>query len=347
MMKHLVFPSWKDIALYLELWLLAMVLSYVYFNFIELGQLTDPSYRWKDFLVDGLSMLVFIGVSLIFNWIFISLFQPLQHYLGKLFLYSVLLLIVNTIVATLYSMVWDMPQQEYIKSIYMFSLVATFISSIHANILFQKAYRKEVETQHHLQLENARQKEVNLQTTLMALKSQVDPHFLFNNLSILSELIEENPDDARSFLDSLSRVYRYKLVNMNGNLVSVHHELQMLRSYVDLIQNRFGQAILVNFPQVEPENCQIPPLAIQTLVENAIKHNAHSQSHPLIIDIKMDGLHVMVSNALQPLSSDVESTGLGLANLRSRYKLLSGRTIQVKNDGKCFIVTIPLINKKK
>ncbi len=346
-MKHFLSPPWKDIALYLELWLLAMVLSYAYSNFIELGQFTDPSYRWQDFLVDGSSMLVFIGVSLIFNWLFIRLFQPLQHYRGKLFLYSVLLLIVNTIVATLYSMAWGLPRQEYIKSVYMFSLVATFISGIHANILFQKAYRKEVEAQHQLQLENAKQKEVNLQTTLMALKSQVDPHFLFNNFSILSDLIEENPNDARCFLENLSKVYRYKLVNMNSNLVSVHDELQMLRSYIDLIQTRFGQAIQVNFPLEEPENCQIPPLAIQTLVENAIKHNAHSQTQPLIIDIKMDSQSVVVSNALQPLLSKVESTGLGLENLRSRYKLLSGRTIQVENDGKLFTVTIPLINNEK
>lgn len=346
-MKHFLSPPRKVIALYLELWFLAMVLSYAYSNFMELGQFTDPSYRWQDFLVDSSSMLVFIGVSLIFNWLFIRLFQPLQHYLGKLFLYSVLLLIVNTIVATLYSMAWGLPRQEYIKSVYMYSLVATFISGIHANILFQKAYRKEVEAQHQLQLENAKQKEVNLQTTLMALKSQVDPHFLFNNFSILSDLIEENPNNARCFLENLSRVYRYKLVNMNSNLVSVHDELKMLRSYVDLIQTRFGHAIHIDQPQKKLENCQIPPLAIQTLVENAIKHNAHSQTHPLIINIKMNSQKVLVSNTLQPLSSDVESTGLGLENLRSRYKLLSGRTIQIENDGKHFTVTIPLINKEK
>ena len=336
-------PRWRDILLFLELWLLSMVLSNSYFCLIEQVPVLHLYNQWQELVIDGISMMVFVGLSLVLNRIFIRLFQPLQHYLGKMMVYSVLLLLVNTFVATLYSSIWDLPHQEYTKSIYIFSLIATFISGIHANILFQKAYRRQTEARHELEMENARQKEINLQTSLMALKSQVDPHFLFNNFSILSELIDENPEDAHAFLDCLSKVYRYKLMNMNKDLVSIQEELQMLRSYVELVQTRFGNAIQVVFPDDGPSAKRLPPLALQLLVENAVKHNAHTQKKPLVIHIEIGKDSVVVSNELQPLSSKVVSTGLGLKNLRERYELLADKNIEVENNGKQFKVTIPIL----
>ncbi len=141
MKMKLIQPRWRDILLFVELWLLAMVLSNCYFCLVEQVPVVHLYNQWHELVIDGLSMMIFVGISLIFNRIFIRLFQPLQHYLGKLMVYSVMLLLVNTCVATLYSSIWDLPHQEYTKSIYIFSLIATFISGIHANILFQQAYR--------------------------------------------------------------------------------------------------------------------------------------------------------------------------------------------------------------
>jgi hypothetical protein len=202
--------SWRDILLLLELWLIAMVLSYGYFSIISQEPVFGDHYQVMDFVRDCSSMVVFIGISFVLNRLFIYLFQPLEHYLGKMFLYSLLLLAVNTLVASLYASIDDISHEEYVASVYVFSLIATFISGVHANIVFQRAYRLQMEGRHKLEMENAGQKEVNLQTSLIALKSQVEPLFLFNNFSILSDLIDESTNDAHAFLDSLSRVYRYK-----------------------------------------------------------------------------------------------------------------------------------------
>lgn len=341
-MKLSFIPSYKDIKLFIELWLLALALCSGYFSFIDQAPIPGKEYSWSEFLFDSTTMLVFLAISLTFNRLFIHLFQPLQNYLGKLLLYSVILLLVNTLIATFYTSLGDIPRQDYASNIYIFSLIATFISGIHANVLFQKEYRQQTELRHQLQLENARQKEVNLQTSLMALKSQVDPHFLFNNFSILSELIEENPKDAHTFLDNLSRVYRYKLVNMSNDLVSINDEIKMLRSYIELITSRFGDAIKVVIPFKVPSK-KLPPLSLQLLVENAIKHNAHSRQNPLVITIATTQAEVTVSNPIIPLSSKEKSTGLGLKNLQARYELLSGKRIKIENNREQFKTIIPLI----
>jgi sensor histidine kinase YesM len=118
---------------------------------------------------------------------------------------------------------------------------------------------------------------------------------------------------------------------MNTHLVSLHEELQM----------RFGKAIQVNFP--EERSGMLPPLALQLLVENAIKHNAHSLKHPLVVDIRSCDGYLLISNKIQPLSSNIDSTGLGLSNLRERYQLLFGREIEVVDNDQTFTVKIPVL----
>lgn len=349
-MKRIV----QKLLLYTTLWSIAFAASFVFLYVMGYGDTGDfkGSYTVYDFLSDGMVMVVFLSISLLFNHLFIRWFRPLQNYRYKLFLYSILLLATNTLMAVLITqgmiIIWgNLPRQEYIKTVYLFSLVATFISGIHANISFQENYKEQAEEAHRLEMENMRQREVNLQTSLMVLKTQVDPHFLFNNFSILSELIEENPNEARNFLDNLSRVYRYKLVNMNTQLVSIKNELRMLYSYVQLIETRFGTAIYVEFPTKEEitrvQSLGVPPLVVQMLVENAIKHNAHSVERPLVINVRINGHYVLVINPVFPLSSEVDSTGIGLPNLQERYRLLSTEQPIISNDGHNFTVTLPLL----
>ena len=143
-MKLSFIPSYKDIKLFIELWLLALALCSGYFSFIDQAPIPGKEYSWSEFLFDSTTMLVFLAISLTFNRLFIHLFQPLQNYLGKLLLYSVILLLVNTLIATFYTSLGDIPRQDYASNIYIFSLIATFISGIHANVLFQKEYRQPV-----------------------------------------------------------------------------------------------------------------------------------------------------------------------------------------------------------
>lgn len=348
----------QNILLYATLWLVASLVSFIFLDVLGYGDVGDTHYAYTlfDLFTDGTIMAAFLCVSLLFNHLFISFFQPLQHYRSKLFVYAALLLATNTIAAILLTkgmiLIWgELPRQEYIKTVYLFSLVATFISGIHASIYFQEKYKKATEERHRLEIENIRQREINLQTSLMALKTQVDPHFLFNNFSILADLIDESREEARAFLDNLSRVYRYKLVNMNAHLVSLESELRMLSSYVHLVKTRFGTAIHVEFPSQDEiasvQTLGVPPLVVQLLVENAIKHNAHSTARPLRVNICIEGRQVVVSNPIQPLSSSVESMGIGLSNLRERYQLLSDAQPGICDDGHNFTVTLPLIKMEK
>lgn len=355
----------KATLLYVQLWVVATLLAWVLVSIFGYGSDSYPGggnflegawnyYTWGDFCLESVSMGVLIALSMLLNAIFISLFRPLQDYRGKVFLYSILLLAMN-VAESMFIMkctVWIMGEipshNEIVNCTYMYCLVAVLVSSIHANLSFQRMYMGQQQEKHELELKTARQEEVNLHTSLMALKTQVDPHFLFNNFSILSDLIDESPTEARDFLDNLSRVYRFKLVNMNTNLVSVEAELKMVCSYVHLMEEHYGNALRVIFPKeeeiAEMKGLSLPPLSVQLAVENAVKHNARTTACPLEITIDFNSLsEIIVSNPVRPLSSKVESTGLGLQNLTARYSLISGKSPMVENDGKTFCIHLPLL----
>ena len=373
---------WKTLLLYVQLWVVATLLAWVLVSIFGYGSDSYPEggnilegawsgYTWGDFCFDGISMGVLIALSMLLNALFISLFKPLQDYRGRVFLYSILLLAMNVAVSMfiMKCTVWivgELPSHnEFVNCTYMYCLVAVFVSSIHANLSFQRMYMEQQQEKHELELRAARQEEVNLQTSLMALKTQVDPHFLFNNFSILSDLIDESPVEAKDFLSSLSKVYRFKLVNMNTNLVSVEAELKMVRSYVHLLEGHYGAALHVIFPNEESmvmmKGYTLPPLSVQMAVENAVKHNARTTAHPLEIKIVFKnkiGLlpnksvpkkkteivsEILVSNPIRPLSSKVESTGLGLKNLIARYQLISGCKPIIEDDGTTFCIHLPLL----
>ncbi|WP_455004284.1 sensor histidine kinase [Capnocytophaga gingivalis] len=329
----------QRIGYYLLLWAIAFLLITLT-DILGYGAVEEAQTRYSlnDFMYDALLLAVFLSVSLLFNQLFMRWFKPLQHYPTQLVLYSVLLLLTNIGIALTMTKVqiwlWgELSFQEYIKIVYLFALVATFISSIDAHITFQAHYQS--------------QRETTLIATFQALQAQLDPHFLFNNFSILSELIEENKHEAQEFLDHLTKVYRYKLVNMNKPLISLQNELTMLRSYLALLQMRFGKGIQVTLPTdaaiAKVQGLGIPPLAIQLLVENAVKHNAHSTAYPLQISVNIEEQTVIVRNVLQPLRSAVASIGVGIFNLRKRYELLPAKKIEILNNGEVFEVKIPLL----
>lgn len=349
----------KYVLLFILLWIVATLLIWTLITIFGYGNDVSgvwDGYTWGDFCFDGIAMGVLIAISMLLNAIFIHVFNPLQDYRGRAFLYSVLLLAMN-VLASLFIMtttewIWgEMPHNEFVNCTYMYCLVATFVSSIHANISFQRMFQREQQEKHELELKAARQEEIALQTSLLALKTQIDPHFLFNNFSILSDLIDESPVDARHFLDSLSRVYRFKLINMNANLVDVDAEISMVRSYVHLLQEHYGATLQVKFPDtpvIERLNgLSLPPLSLQMAVENAVKHNARTSANPLVVTISVLNSAIVVSNPIYPLSSIVSSTGMGIKNLKARYALLSTIAPKVENDGKTFTIYLPLIREKQ
>jgi hypothetical protein len=188
-------------------------------------------------------------------------------------------------------------------------------------------------------------KKENLQSQLDSLKSQINPHFLFNSLSTLSSLVSEDPKRAERFIEELSSVYRYLLHTNESSLTTLGNELQFIEAYVHLLQTRFGKGIEV---QIEVDEAyfsyQLPPLTLQLLVENAVKHNAVTPSKPLLIRIftdEVNNLHVL--NTLRKKTNVVPSNQTGLKNIARKFQLLKQPDILIKQTDNCFQVTIPLI----
>lgn len=180
-----------------------------------------------------------------------------------------------------------------------------------------------------------------------ALKNQLDPHFLFNSLNVLTSLIEEDPDQAQKFTTSLSKVYRYVLEQKNKDLVSVDEELQFARTYVRLLKMRFEDSIIFDIPETgnDPE-AKIVPLSLQLLLENAVKHNVVTASKPLHIRVYEKDNKLVVSNNLQEKQVVKKSSGVGLRNIQQRYGILTDREVNIQKSASDFSVSLPMLTKQ-
>jgi sensor histidine kinase YesM len=179
-----------------------------------------------------------------------------------------------------------------------------------------------------------------------ALKNQLDPHFLFNSLNVLSALIDEDPEKAQDFTIGLSQVYRYVLDQKHKDLVSVKEEIKFADTYLELLKMRFENSIEVKIEdKISNIDAKIIPLSLQLLLENAIKHNMISEKQPLQINIYLDGKYLVVQNNFQPkMSSNAQKrNGIGLDNIKSRYQLFTDETCQVHKTDDTFLVKLPLL----
>ena len=187
-------------------------------------------------------------------------------------------------------------------------------------------------------------KKESLQAVLENLRNQINPHFLFNNLSVLSSLVYKDQDKAVDFIDQLSKVYRYVLENKEKELVDLKSELKFIESYCFLLKIRFGENIRFNF-KVTPTDAEmfIAPMALQLLIENAIKHNEISEELPLEVKIIIDGNYLVISNPLQLRKGFVESSKTGLKNIIARYAYFTKLPVVISEENGNFIVKIPLL----
>ncbi len=185
----------------------------------------------------------------------------------------------------------------------------------------------------------------NLQRQFDALKNQVSPHFLFNSLSSLKTLINESPEVAQEYLDHLSLVLRYTLQANENRLVSLSDELQFVESYFFLIKLRFTKNIsMVQSISKELLGYNVPPLALQILMENAIRHNEISKRNPLEISIATtQNQTLVVSNTINKKFAPEPGAGVGLVNLSNQYRILGDKDISIRKEDQKFIVEIPLL----
>ena len=209
--------------------------------------------------------------------------------------------------------------------------------AIYESIFFMHQLRKSVQ-------ETEKLKRESLNAELNALKTQVNPHFLFNNLNTLSSIIPENPDMAVEFVQQLSRVYRHILEVQDEQSIPLKDELDVLRAYAFLLQTRFGDNLDITIDVSEEKlKKKIVPLSLQMLMENAIKHNIVSSDKPLKVNVFAENGNLVVRNNLQKKKQVDQSTGIGLDNIRNRCKLLGNGEVEVTENGTSFTVSIPLI----
>ncbi|MFC5408629.1 sensor histidine kinase [Larkinella bovis] len=194
-------------------------------------------------------------------------------------------------------------------------------------------------------LEKEQLKKVSLQSQYESLKSQVNPHFLFNSLNSLSSLIADEPDRAELFVDEMSKVYRYLLQTNEGELTTLGTEMAFIQSYFHLLKTRYGTGIQLDVKIDEPFPAYLlPPLTLQILVENAVKHNVIHASKPLLIEIKTTQVgRLVVRNNLQQKNNRMASNQVGLTNIVAKYRLLAQTDPIVTSDRTYFTVALPLL----
>jgi hypothetical protein len=180
------------------------------------------------------------------------------------------------------------------------------------------------------------------ESKIMQLKNQMNPHFLFNNLNVLDQLIEEDKTLASDFLNNFAELYRYVLQVSDQKLIALSQEITFARQYFNLIRYKFGNAYQLEF-EIKKTEAYIVPMTLQLLIENAIKHNLGSAEQPVVISVKIDH-NVLVSNTLQPKPNPAFTSGKALNNLSDQYHLLSRQPIVIHRDASVFAVEIPLIH---
>ncbi|MGV4413754.1 sensor histidine kinase [Chryseobacterium sp. T1] len=332
--------------------------------------LLNPASSWWDFYTEakwsevGATILGGIVMYAILFWIIRSLSSWVNRKVvfknnilvqflittGVVVVAMFLLLYLENIV---YEWIWPEPtvnSKEIELSIRYYLVVnlvvAAFVNSFYNSFFFFEQWKAKVIESNQLEILSHQLKESALQSELEVLKLQLDPHFLFNNFSILTQLIETNQEAAQAFLSNLSRVYRYILTTGKKDVVALEEELKFMEMYFHLIKIRHGDSIYLTVNVTKKDKSKgIPPVTLQLLLENAIKHNISTIKQPLHLAIESlgDG-NIAVRNNLQRINIDYKTTGIGLKNIQERYQLLQGTQPEIIITDDFFEVKLPLLN---
>ena len=219
------------------------------------------------------------------------------------------------------------------------SLINLLFHLLNLVYVYQNEYRNKA-------VEAESLKRMHAQAELQAIKQQINPHFLFNNLNVLSGLVMQQSNDANHFIEAFSKVYMHVLNNHNKEMIELKSELSFLEPYTFLLKQRFADSLQLEIEVPEKYHDHlIIPVALQMLVENAIKHNILSRKKPLHIKIYANGNNtISVINNLQPrINTEIASSHIGLNNIRKRYELTVGKEIDIVKDEQVFSVSLPLI----
>lgn len=277
----------------------------------------------------------------VFSW----LDQPFRKFLMLFSAYGVYSFSISVIIFYIYAyflfngsewLTWS----EVFSQARFPAIISMSISIFFTSVSFLTNWRKEAIRAERLEKEK-------IATQYESLKNQVNPHFLFNSLNALSELVYADQELAVKYILQLSQVYRYVLDSRDNEVASLRDELEFLDAFIFLQKIRFGDSLQVSIVVKRSEDRYILPLALQILLENAIKHNIVSREDPLQIDILEENGYLTMKNKLNKKKSAEAGTGIGLENISLRYRYLSQHPVEVQDDGEQFIVKIPILTEQK
>ncbi len=336
------FASYKPISILIRL----TIISVVSICLILLAREIGPGEFQQDispFKVYFLTILAFNSVSEA-NLIIIKLFRKFKKLRHRIYLQMLALVATSVCLVTFWLLVIRNSFQEAHffenKVVQIIIVIALLILIIHwliaaISVLTQEqmASRDEIE-----ELKRAK-----IISDYNSLKDRLNPHFLFNNLSVLKSLIHYDPDSAEKFTENFTDVYRYVLDSQGKKTINLSNEIKFLNSYIALHKERLGEGLNISF-DIKENDLQfcIPPLSLQLLVENAIKHNIANKSNPLSIEIFTENQNIIVKNNLNKKETTY-STLSGLSSLEGQYQLLANKSIEIIENKNQFMVKLPLI----
>jgi sensor histidine kinase YesM len=299
-------------------------------------------YNYLFWTILGLSFLVWMS-----NWLiqrfFIKKLNKI-HPLLKQFTLSVIFVILTSLLSVeltelLLGDPFTLSRQNFLLTFAFTFRINLFLNTLNAIFFFNRKYKEK-------ELEAEKLKTVNIGSQYERLNHQLNPHFLFNNLNALSTLMHTDLDKADQFLQKLSAIYRYISQNVNEELITLEQEIRFLEDYISLLEIRFKDALIIKISIDEKLNqLFIPPVVLQLLIENVVKHNFYTSDKPVEVTVQNVGNNLKISNTFQPKVEDVDSMGIGLQNISERYRFL-GETININRTDLSFEVSVPLIELK-
>lgn len=290
----------------------------------------------KEFSEQIIETTILLELSLLYIKLIVKFFWNKKHNLKNLIAQVMVLAVFNGLLsvasATIYHFIYPLKEDLFAKIAFTDYLNLSVLTTAWLVVFLMNKYRTE--------------EVAGLQAKLNTLSLQVNNHFVFNSLTTLSSLIQTDPDEAGSFLQKFTGIYRYLVSNAAKSLVPLKDEIAFVSDFTALVMHRYSGISLAIDAGVTEIDGYVCPVSIQGLVENAIKHNKHGNNYPLTINIGTKDGYIIVSNNLMERDEISSGTGTGLLNLKNRYSLLTGKPVTVTQSKEVFEVRIPIMYSK-
>lgn len=335
----------RNLKLSLVIFIVLLILNVIFGNKFEFNKDLGIAFAYTllyTFSLSYANSLIFCYLDFYFGKDKFSVKRLIFGFLGSFFISMLVVFLLRIFQEVLINnKTFDDYLAHETPNYYVVSMIITFFVSLSFyTIHFYKSYQENKVKEQKIIAGTASAK-------FESLKNQIDPHFLFNSLNVLSSLIEENPENAQKFTTSLSKIYRYVLEQKDKELVSVKEELAFAKTYMNLLKMRFENSLFYELPEVIPnQESKVVPLSLQLLLENTVKHNVVSEQRPLHIRIFIEKEYLVVQNDFQKKEVLQDRKGVGLQNIINRYGIITKRKVLIEQNEKTFAVQLPILTKQ-